>query len=150
VRAIRNPRDRIGSHKRLPSAAEVLDFVQSCLDDDKAESIVVIDLAGKTDIADYMVIASGRAQRHVGAIAEHLLERLKGLGAPVAGVEGLARCDWVLIDAGDVVVHVFRPEVRRFYNLEKMWGMELSELTSPEPVPRAGAGSDLGSRAATV
>ena len=94
------------------------------LDDDKAEDIVVIDLAGKTSIADYMVVASGRSSRQVGAMAEHLREKLKLAGAPAVEVEGLAQADWVLIDAGDVIIHLFRPEVRTFYNLEKMWGVE--------------------------
>jgi ribosome-associated protein len=150
VKAIRNPRDRLRRKLRLPSATEVLDLVQSSLDDDKAEAIVVIDLAGKSNIADHMVIASGRSQRHVAAIAEHLLERLKRLGAPVGGVEGLAQGDWVLIDAGDVIVHVFRPEVRLFYNLEKMWGAELPEATSAEVAPTARAGSDTRSHTATA
>ena len=94
------------------------------LDDDKAEDIVVIDLAGKTSIADYMVVASGRSSRQVGAMAEHLREKLKVAGAPAVEIEGMAQADWVLIDAGDVIIHLFRPEVRTFYNLEKMWGVE--------------------------
>jgi ribosome-associated protein len=94
------------------------------LDDDKAEDIVVIDLAGKTSIADYMVVASGRSSRQVGAMAEHLRDKLKTAGAHAVEVEGMAQADWVLIDAGDVIIHLFRPEVRTFYNLEKMWGVE--------------------------
>lgn len=99
--------------------------MQKSLDDDKAEDVVVIDLAGKSTIADHMVIANGRSHRHVGAIAGHLSRRLKevGLGAPK--MEGMPACDWVLIDIGDVIVHLFRPEVRDFYNLEKMWSAEL-------------------------
>lgn len=95
--------------------------MQSILDDDKARDVLVIDLAGKTDIADFMVIANGTSQRHVGAMAEHLREKLKAESGPPVSVEGLATSDWVLIDAGDVVVHLFRPEVRAFYALEKMW-----------------------------
>jgi ribosome-associated protein len=87
----------------------------------KAEEVVEIDLTGKTSIADTMIVASGRSHRHVGAIAERVLEVLKERGLGPARVEGLPACDWVLIDAGDVIVHVFRPEVRAFYNLEKMW-----------------------------
>ena len=108
------------------------------LDDDKAEDIVVIDLdmavCRAPDIgdplpvahllADYMVVASGRSSRQVGAMAEHLREKLKVAGAPTVEVEGMAQADWVLIDAGDVIIHLFRPEVRTFYNLEKMWGVE--------------------------
>jgi ribosome-associated protein len=96
-------------------------MVLTRLDDDKAADITTIDLKGKTTLADYMVVASGRSQRHVGAIAEHLLEALAKSGISRAHAEGLPHCDWVLIDAGDVIVHVFRPEVRTFYNLERMW-----------------------------
>ncbi len=91
------------------------------LDDDKAEDVVTIDLAGKSDIADAMVVASGRSQRHVGAMADKLLRRLKDEGFGTAKAEGLTACDWVLLDAGDVIVHIFRPEVRSFYNLERIW-----------------------------
>lgn len=105
----------------------MLETVVSSLDDDKAQDIVVIDLRGKTSIADYMVVASGRSQRQVGAIAQHLIERLKKKTGQSAKAEGHQQCDWVLVDAGDVVVHVFRPEVREFYNLEKMWGVALPE-----------------------
>jgi ribosome-associated protein len=95
--------------------------VLASLDDAKAEDIVSIDLRGKTTIADVMIIATGRANTHVGAIAERVIKACKDRGlAP--RVEGLANCDWVLIDAGDAIVHVFRPEARQFYNLEKMWG----------------------------
>ena len=87
----------------------------------KAEDTVTIDLTGKTSIADTMVVTSGRSNRHVGAVADRVLEGLKTAGIPDARVEGMPRCDWVLIDAGDVIVHVFRPEVRAFYDLEKMW-----------------------------
>ncbi len=86
--------------------------------------MTAIDITGKTTIGDHMVVASGRSHRHVGAIAEHLLHDLKEGGFGNARVEGLPQCDWVLIDAGDVIVHVFRPEVRSFYNLEKMWAAE--------------------------
>ncbi|WP_246333087.1 ribosome silencing factor [Sphingomicrobium lutaoense] len=91
------------------------------LDDDKGEEIVSIPLAGKSSIADYMVIASGRSSRQVGAMAQKLAERIKKeFGRPVR-IEGLPVADWVLIDADDVIVHLFRPEVRSFYNLERMW-----------------------------
>ncbi len=94
------------------------------LDDDKAEAIVTIALAGKSAIADYMVVASGRSTRHVGAIAQHLMEKMTSAGVKNVRIEGLPHCDWVLIDSGDVIVHVFRPEVREFYNLEKMWSAD--------------------------
>jgi ribosome-associated protein len=87
----------------------------------KAEDTVTIDLSGKSTIGDYMVVTSGRSNRHVGAVADHLLEDLRKAGVPGVRAEGMPHCDWVLIDAGDVIVHVFRPEVRAFYNLEKMW-----------------------------
>ena len=95
------------------------------LEDVKAEDIVTIGLSGKSDIADYMIVASGRSQRQVGAAAEHVRKAAKALsGRPIA-LEGMPACDWVLIDTGDVIVHIFRPEVREFYNLEKMWSAEL-------------------------
>ena len=91
------------------------------LDDAKAQEVMAIDLNGKGAFADHMVIASGRSSRHVSAIADQLVEQLKASGARNLRVEGVPQCDWVLVDAGDVVVHVFRPEVRTFYNLEKLW-----------------------------
>lgn len=100
--------------------------MEQTLDDAKAEEIVTVDLAGKSSIADYLVIASGQSTRQVGALADRLVERLKGKAGGPIGVEGKAGCDWVLVDAGDVVVHIFRPETRRFYNLEKMWSVDLS------------------------
>ena len=98
------------------------DIILASLDDDQAEEVSVIDLAGKSTIADYMVVASGRSTRHVSTLAEHLTHKLKAAGMHSVPVEGAGRCDWVLVDAGDVIVHLFRPEVREFYNLEKMWG----------------------------
>lgn len=103
------------------------ELVLSALDDDKAEDIVSIDLTGKSSVTDVMVVASGRSNRHVGAIADHLIRKLKDAGHGRAKVEGLKTCDWVLIDAGDVIVHLFRPEVRSFYDLEKMWSVSPSE-----------------------
>jgi len=103
----------------------LLDLVQSSLEDDKAADLVVVDLAEKSNIADFMVIASGSSKRQVGAMADHLRDRLKAKGLSGVSVEGAERCDWVLLDAGDVIVHLFRPEVRSFYNLEKMWGLQL-------------------------
>jgi ribosome-associated protein len=102
----------------------LLDVVLDTLDDAKAEDVVTIDIKGKTSIGDQMVVASGRSQRHVGAVADHLIRKLKDEGFGRARVEGLPHCDWVLIDAGDVIVHIFRPEVREFYNLEKMWSAD--------------------------
>jgi ribosome-associated protein len=99
----------------------ILTTVLNSLSDAKAENVVSIDLRGKTSIGDTMVVASGRSQRHVGAIADQLRDTLKDEGYRDLRIEGLPHCDWVLIDAGDVIVHIFRPEVRQFYNLEKMW-----------------------------
>ena len=96
-------------------------LVLQSLDDDQAQDVVSIPLAGKSAIADHMVIASGRSNRQVAAIAEKLAERVKHAGFGPARIEGLPAADWVLVDAGDVIVHVFRPEVRTFYNLERMW-----------------------------
>ena len=103
------------------AASLALDTVLASLEDSKAENIVSIDIQGKSSLGDYMVIASGRSHRHVSAVADHLLKALKDAGLGTARVEGLASADWVLIDSGDIIVHVFRPEVREFYNLEKMW-----------------------------
>ncbi|MBW8733738.1 MAG: ribosome silencing factor, partial [Asticcacaulis sp.] len=96
------------------------------LDDDKAQDIVCIDLKGKSSVADTLIIASGRSHRHVGALADHVLRALKDAGYGKVKIEGLPACDWVLIDVGDVVVHIFRPEVRTFYNIEKIWSLSPS------------------------
>jgi ribosome-associated protein len=103
----------------------------SSLDDAKAEDVVTVDLMGKTSVADAMVIATGRSSTHVGAIADRVLKALKDEGCH-ARVEGMPHNDWVLIDAGDVLAHIFRPDVRHFYNLEKMWGGDRpDEASSP-------------------
>jgi ribosome-associated protein len=104
-----------------PTGKALLEEVLASLDDDKAEEIVTIDLKGKSEMADFMVICSGRSSRQVAAISEKLVDRLKQNTGVLAKVEGKDTGDWVLIDAGDVIVHVFRPEVREFYQLEKMW-----------------------------
>lgn len=112
--------------KPVPYGAdELAQLVVESLDGDKGEDIIVIDLRGKSGIADHMVIATGLSSRQVAAMADHLTRRLKDAGQPVS-VEGMAQGDWVLIDAGDIIVHLFRPEVRAFYNLEKMWGAILA------------------------
>ncbi len=107
--------------KPKPARNSLLNTIISQLDDAKAEAVVTISLDGKAAIADSMVVASGRSSRHVGAIADQLVDKLKEAGHRDLRVEGMPQCDWVLVDAGDVVVHVFRPEVRSFYNLEKLW-----------------------------
>ncbi|MEM8696992.1 MAG: ribosome silencing factor [Pseudomonadota bacterium] len=103
-------------------AEDLHQLILQSLDDDQAQDVTSIPLAGKSSIGDYMVIASGRSTRHVASIAEKLAERMKAeFGIPTR-IEGLPTADWVLLDAGDVIVHLFRPEVRSFYNLERMWG----------------------------
>jgi len=114
----------IPSKRKLrPSGDTLRALVETSLDDDKAQDVVVIDLAGKTQMADYMVIASGQSSRQVGAMADHLCQKIKESGIKDVAVEGAGQSDWVLIDAGDVLVHLFRPEVRDFYGLEKLWSV---------------------------
>lgn len=107
------------------SELSLLKTILTSLEDDKAIDISVIELAGKSSLADHMIIASGGSQRHVGAIAGHLLEKLKDSGFGKRSAEGLGRSDWVLIDAADAIVHIFRPEVRGYYQLEKMWSADI-------------------------
>lgn len=119
---------------RVYSAEEMVEAVVTVIDDAKGEDIVALDLFGKTTIADAMVVASGRSERHVGAIAERIASTLKDMGQPTPKIEGMTACDWVLIDTGDIIIHLFRPEVRGFYNLEKLWGAgRPSEGAAPEP-----------------
>ena len=122
---------------RRAAVDALLALVRKSLDDNKAEDVVVIDLKGKSAFADYMVIASGRSNRQVVAIADHLAEKLKAAGHGYTPVEGKQGGDWVLVDAGDVVVHVFRPEPRSHYALEKMWAMETEAAAKPTKAPRA-------------
>jgi len=127
--------------RRQIAADDVLKAILDSLEDSKAEEIVSIDIAGKSALADFMVVATGRSQRHVGAIAEHLRRDLEEAGGRVSSIEGMPHCDWVLIDAGDVIVHVFRPEVRTFYNIEKMWSSDAPKaggLRSVAETPSAG------------
>ena len=129
-RPVRSPRREPGK-----AGTEALHrSVAAALDDAKAEDIVTIDLEGKTAIADFMVIASGRSKRHVDAVAERLLKQLKDDGTPARAAEGRENADWVLIDAGDIIVHVFRPEIRALYNLEKMWSVEALGGTEEQPL----------------
>ena len=106
---------------RKDDLSRAIRTVLASLEDSKAENIVSIDIQGKSSLGDYMVVASGRSHRHVTAVADSLIKSLKEAGLGQARVEGLANADWVLVDAGDIIVHVFRPEVREFYNIEKMW-----------------------------
>ena len=120
---------------RSKDSDALLKLVRESLDDNKAEGVVVIDLKGKSAFADYMVIASGRSTRQVVAIAENLADKLKQSGRGYIPVEGKQTGDWVLVDAGDVIVHVFRPEARSFYALEKMWALE--DEAAAKPVKKA-------------
>ncbi len=120
------------SRNRVRGVIDVDDatrVVLTSLEDDKAEDILAIDIRGKSSFADMLIVASGRSARHVGALADHVMRKLKESGVKEVRVEGMPNCDWVLVDAGDVVVHLFRPEVRSFYNIEKIWA------ASPGPTP---------------
>ena len=107
-------------------ADQILKLITTSLDDDKAENILTIPLDGKSAMADYMVVASGTSSRQVAAMAEHLEFKLKQKKVDILGLEGLRQADWVLIDANDVIVHIFRPEVREFYGIERMWTANIS------------------------
>ncbi len=111
-------------------ADQILELITTSLDNDKAENVLTIPLKGKSAMADYMVVASGTSSRQVAAMAEHIEFKLKQNKVDVLGLEGLRQADWVLIDANDVIVHLFRPEVREFYGLERMW----SDATAEEVV----------------
>ena len=108
----------------------LLNLIIQSLEDDKAIDVVSLPLPEGSAICDHMVVASGGSSRQVGAMADHLIEKLKAAGSPAPAIEGAQAGDWVLVDAGDVVVHLFRPEVRAFYNLEKMWGGETPDATA--------------------
>lgn len=103
------------------TVSRALEVLIASLEDSKAEDIITIDLRGKSALGDYMVIASGRSQRHVGAVADHLVTAMKAIGVRDIKLEGLEGADWVLMDTGDIIVHIFHPETREFYNLEKIW-----------------------------
>jgi ribosome-associated protein len=121
---VRKRAPRLATARRELAAAAALKVVLHSLEESKAEDLISIDITGKSALADHMLVASGRSQRHVAAIAEHLITDLKAAGGRDIRAEGLRQADWVLIDAGDVIVHLFRPEVRAFYNIEKMWQAE--------------------------
>jgi ribosome-associated protein len=112
---------RAAALKAQPDADKTLNMILSRLDDMKAEETITIDLRGKSAFSDYMIVTTGRVNRHVGAIAENVAKGLKESGIKNPHVEGMPNCDWVLIDSGDVILHIFRPEVREFYNLERLW-----------------------------
>ena len=105
----------------------MISVVLQSLEDAKAEETVAIDVTGKSSLSDHMVVTTGRSNRHVGAMADQLVRALHDAGFTKPRVEGLPHCDWVLVDSGDVIVHIFRPEVREFYNIEKMWQAEFAD-----------------------
>ena len=115
-----SPRKLARAPEPIPEI-KMIDVVLHCLDDAKAEATVAIDIAGKSSLADFMVVTSGRSNRHVAAVADQVVKALRDNGFGKPRVEGLPHADWVLVDGGDVIVHIFRPDVREFYNLEKMW-----------------------------
>lgn len=112
-------------------------MIEESLDLDKAQDIKTIDLKGQTSIADYMIVASGTSTRQVAALAEKIRDRLKAKGLEYVRIEGMEQCNWVVLDAGDVIVHLFRPEVRDFYNIEKMWQMGGMSTSHMSGVPAA-------------
>lgn len=109
------------------AAKDLSDFIQHILDENSAQDVIEIDIRGKSSVADFMLVASGRSNRHVGALSDYVLRALKEKGHKDIGTEGQEGCDWVLIDVGDVILHIFRPEVRVFYNIEKIWSVPLPE-----------------------
>jgi ribosome-associated protein len=119
----RSRKTKVAEPEAMPTS-DTLKLATHALEEMKAEETIIIDLEGKTSIADHMIIASGRSNRHVGSIADEVVKVLKEAGHPSPKIEGVPHCDWVLVDCGDVIVHIFRPEVRAFYNLEKMWGVD--------------------------
>jgi ribosome-associated protein len=127
---VASPKAKTSAAVVRDSATETLKLVLARLDDMKAEETVTIDLRGKSAFSDYMVVTTGRSNRHVGAVAENVAKGLKEAGNKKLHVEGMSNCDWVLIDSGEVILHVFRPEVREFYNLERLW------TQSPSDEPR--------------
>lgn len=120
------PRIAPADNASLADIRVVADALKSTLEDDKAEDVMFIELEGKSSLADFMIIASGRSGRHVAALADSLTQAAKQLTGRPANVEGMPNADWVLIDTGDVIVHLFRPEVREFYNLERIWADDAS------------------------
>ena len=127
------PRKKAAPGLPLPELERMQQVICTSLEDDKAENIVAIDLAGRASFADRMVVATGLADRQIAAMATHLNEKLVEAGFKKALMEGAAGTDWVLLDAGDIIVHLFKPEARTLYALEKMWGAELDEATPASP-----------------
>ena len=123
------PKKKTQTIEPAPAATaelQMIDVVLKSLDDAKAEQTVAIDITGKSSLSDHMVVTSGRSNRHVSAVADQVVKALRENGFGKPRVEGLPHADWVLVDGGDVIVHIFRPEVREFYNLEKMWAADFA------------------------
>lgn len=127
------PAKKTTKNTQTPATSDVkptmIDVILSSLDDAKAEETISIDITGKSSLSDHMVVTSGRSHRHVSAVADQVSRALADNGFGKPKVEGLPHCDWVLLDAGDVIVHIFRPEVREFYHIEKMWSAEFASDT---------------------
>ncbi|MDP1732584.1 MAG: ribosome silencing factor [Devosia sp.] len=120
-----SPKKNIAAPAEAPEL-QMIDVVLRSLEDAKAEQTVAIDITGKSSLSDHMVVTSGRSHRHVGAVADQVAKALREHGFGKPRIEGLPHCDWVLVDGGDVIVHIFRPEVREFYNIEKMWAVDFA------------------------
>ncbi|NBX02935.1 MAG: ribosome silencing factor [Alphaproteobacteria bacterium] len=112
---------------KKPTGSQIERLILKSLDSHKAENVVSIDLTGKSDMADRMIVASGTSQRHLASLAEHIVEVLKHAGFDRVPVEGKDTGDWVLVDAGDIIIHIFRPEIRHYYNIEKMWSVPAAQ-----------------------
>ncbi len=145
----------IVAKRKTPGPRIRLRVILASLDDDKAEDVSVIGLKGKSSLADQIVVASGRSQRHVATLAEHVSERLKAQGVPRVPIEGLRLSEWVVVDAGDIIVHLFQPEARAHYGIEKMWSLTKPKAQSgakPEAkargAPKAKAGATQGTKPA--
>lgn len=120
-----SPKKKTAAPAEAPDS-QMIDVVLQSLEDAKAEQTVAIDITGKSTLSDHMVVTSGRSHRHVGAVADQVAKALREHGFGKPRIEGLPHCDWVLVDGGDVIVHIFRPEVREFYNIEKMWAVDFA------------------------
>lgn len=125
--AVSTPSPSKSSAADQKASKQLSEFLQHILDENSAQDIIEVDLRGKSSVADYMIVASGRSNRHVSALSDYVLRALKDAQFKNVGVEGQDGCDWVLVDVGDVILHIFRPEVRVFYNLEKIWSVPLPE-----------------------
>lgn len=127
------PRVSPARNATIGEIRSIADALSRLLEDDKAEDLVLVELEGRSSLADFMLIASGRSSRHVAALADHVAQEVKKLTGRTPSVEGMPNADWVLIDTGDVIVHLFRPEVREFYNLEKIWTQDPAARRASAP-----------------